>query len=77
MTPVKSYDVRRGSIQSWNGSDDSARQSRWVPKVIKPRPSKFLCPVVGRNFVVLSYAHTPGLWKELRWSRLYNFWNPP
>ena len=42
MTPVKSYDVRRGSIQSWNGSDDSARQSRWVPKVIKPRPSKFL-----------------------------------
>ena len=28
MTPVKSYDVRRGSIQSWNGSDDSARQSR-------------------------------------------------
>ena len=42
MNPVKSYDVRRGSIQSWNGSDDSARQSRWVPKVIKPRPFKFL-----------------------------------
>ena len=33
MTPIKSYDVRRGSIQSWNGSDDSARQSRWVPNV--------------------------------------------
>ena len=39
---AKSYEIRRGSVQSWNGSDDSARQSRYHSSSYRCRHPKLL-----------------------------------
>ena len=49
VNSVKNYEIRRGSIQSWNGSDDSARQSRYFVSFFLPFQKRFFLSYEKQN----------------------------